>query len=487
LPSDFALRHERKEEDGAAAAAAAAAGAPRQPPPVLLSASPGGALFHKPDARWGAPKAVVCLDVRLAGAGASPRSYLLTELATLACLEALNEELYAATVAGLHYDLGPSVHGVLLSVDGFSHKLSKLAATVCEAFAALGSSDVDAEVYARVKSALELRLANSGFDASTLATTTRQRALDAAMPSAEELVAELGAASPAALRAHVRQMLVGGAHVAAYVGGNLDAAEARACFDGCVAALGAPPPLPASARLDEGCARLVGGGAHPVVALPAKNPAETNCAVELYFQLAPQSAEEGARLSLLEHIMFEPLFDSLRTKQQLGYSVGCSARCTAGTLGFVVYLVSATHAAAQLEAAARAFLAEWVPTLASMAPAAYARNVAAAAANKLIDDHNLGDEASRYFSEIKAQQYMWGRAEAEAAAMRKLDQAEFAAWAADVLCERPRRLSIHVRPPKGDAADDALPEGARRVDSAEAAREGLAVEPMAVEPLPEVG
>ena len=88
----------------------------------------------------------------------------------MACLEALNEELYAATVAGLHYDLGPSVHGVLLSVDGFSHKLSKLAATVCEAFAALGTSDVDAEVYARVKSALELRLANSGFDASTLAT-----------------------------------------------------------------------------------------------------------------------------------------------------------------------------------------------------------------------------------------------------------------------------------------------------------------------------
>ena len=32
----------------------------------------------------------------------------------------------------------------------------------------------------------------------------------------------------------------------------------------------------------------------------------------------------------------------------------------------------------------------------------------------------------------------------------------------------------------------ALPEGARRVGSAEAAREGLAVEAMAVEPLPEV-
>ena len=37
------------------------------------------------------------------------------------------------------------------------------------------------------------------------------------------------------------------------------------------------------------------------------------------------------------------------------------------------------------------------------------------------------------------------------------------------------------------AAVAALPEGARRVESAEAAREGLAVEPMAVEPLPELG
>ena len=387
----------------------------------------------------------------------------------MACLEALNEELYAATVAGLHYDLGRRC-GVLLSVDGFSHKLSKLAATVCEAFAALGTSDVDAEVYARVKSALELRLANSGFDVDARDddAAARARRGDAL---GRGLVAELGAASPPP-SAPVRQMLDGGAHVAAYVGGNLDAAggarvlrrvRRRARRAAAAARVGA-------ARRGLRAAR---GRRQPSRRRPARQePGGDELPVELY-PAGAAGAEEGARLSLLEHIMFEPLFDSLRTKQQLGYSVGCSARCTAGTLGFVVYLVSATHAAAQLEAAARAFLAEWVPTLASMAPAACARNVAAAAANKLIDDHNLGDEASRYFSEIKAQQYMWGRAEAEAAAMRKLDQAEFAAWAADVLCRRPRRLSVHVRPPKGDAADAALPEGARRVENAEAAREGL--------------
>ena len=31
-------------------------------------------------------------------------------------------------------------------------------------------------------------------------------------------------------------------------------------------------------------------------------------------------------LALLEDVMYESLFDELRTKQQLGYSVGCSIR-----------------------------------------------------------------------------------------------------------------------------------------------------------------
>ena len=33
-------------------------------------------------------------------------------------------------------------------------------------------------------------------------------------------------------------------------------------------------------------------------------------------------------LALLEDVMYESLFDELRTKQQLGYSVGCSMRET---------------------------------------------------------------------------------------------------------------------------------------------------------------
>lgn len=43
---------------------------------------------------------------------------------------------------------------------------------------------------------------------------------------------------------------------------------------------------------------------------------------------------------MLDHIMSETLFDTLRTKQQLGYHVGCSTCVTHGMLGFTITVQS---------------------------------------------------------------------------------------------------------------------------------------------------
>ena len=42
--------------------------------------------------------------------------------------------------------------------------------------------------------------------------------------------------------------------------------------------------------------------------------------------------------------MAEPVFGTLRTKEQLGYSVHCSTRLTHGVLGFAFVVVSGAHA-----------------------------------------------------------------------------------------------------------------------------------------------
>lgn len=72
----------------------------------------------------------------------------------------------------------------------------------------------------------------------------------------------------------------------------------------------------------------------------AKNPAEENSAVEVYFQCGLNDTKLRASLDLLEQILSEPCFNVLRTKEQLGYSVHCGIRLTHNVLAFAFNIVS---------------------------------------------------------------------------------------------------------------------------------------------------
>ncbi len=62
--------------------------------------------------------------------------------------------------------------------------------------------------------------------------------------------------------------------------------------------------------------------------------------IELYCQVGPNSLAQRVRLDMLEQLVSEPFYDTLRTKEQLGYSVHCSTRLTHGILGFAFVVVS---------------------------------------------------------------------------------------------------------------------------------------------------
>lgn len=62
-------------------------------------------------------------------------------------------------------------------------------------------------------------------------------------------------------------------------------------------------------------------------------------------------------------VLEEPLYDQLRTKEQLGYSVGGSARVTYGVLGFCVGVQSAAYGPAHLYARVRSFINSFRDTL----------------------------------------------------------------------------------------------------------------------------
>ena len=100
----------------------------------------------------------------------------------------------------------------------------------------------------------------------------------------------------------------------------------------------------------------------------------------------------------------------------------------------------------QIEERALAFVDGFAQrTLPKMRAAQYTATLEATVANMLRDDHSLEDEYSRYQPEIETRQYVWDRAQREAAGMRAITQGELAAWAKQsLLGDGVGRLSIHV-------------------------------------------
>lgn len=54
---------------------------------------------------------------------------------------------------------------------------------------------------------------------------------------------------------------------------------------------------------------------HHVIVVPTIDPQEPNTAVEVYIQCGKDNVEERVLIDLLAQVMYEPLFDQLRTKE----------------------------------------------------------------------------------------------------------------------------------------------------------------------------
>jgi len=220
------------------------------------------------------------------------------------------------------------------------------------------------------------------------------------------------------------------------------------------------------------------------------NAAESNVAVELYWQLGVESHELSARVALLCHLMYEPVFDQLRTKEQLGYTVGCSHRNTAGVVGFTIYVTSASASPVKIEERAARFLRKYLKSLARMSAATYAANVSSAVANTLRDDHSLQEEAQKDLSEIQARQYCWDRAEREVSEMQKLGQTDFVAWACRGLLRASeasgvRMLSVHSHAGSVTAPGaEPIPKSTVAITDIDAFRGGLQAYHRRDQPLP---
>lgn len=153
-----------------------------------------------------------------------------------------------------------------------------------------------------------------------------------------------------------------------------------------------------------------------------------NIAVEMYWQLGRPSfaleSRESAKVELLSAILTEPLFDQLRTKQQLGYVASCGARWTHHVQGFSVWLMSAKYAPADICRRVDAFLEGFQNTLAEMGEEDFHRHVDALSAAKVEPERTLHGMQQTAWAELQERSHSFDRPWREALALYDLKKSE---------------------------------------------------------------
>ena len=316
--------------------------------PRLISNTKGVKLFHLQDRKFKRPTAELRLKIVCSGANKSPLHRACADLYSSLCMDALTETCYLASTCELGSSLRVSDVGFTLRVCGFDHKLMTLTQEILEVFfsfrkneAGHGILPFNTERYEQCLEMLMRRYQNVGMHASSFCITIRLRCLCPSIWSAGAKADAVRDITPDSFRSIISDLL-SQVSIEGLYHGNVtlsDAKEAEKVMKLAISSAGssilAKKKFPRQHVLKIPLREEHGG-----IIVPTKDANEPNTAVEVYFQIGSDDIRIRVLVDLLTSIMYDSLFDQLRTKDQFGYQVSCEERWTYGIVGMCIKVVT---------------------------------------------------------------------------------------------------------------------------------------------------
>jgi insulysin len=136
-------------------------------------------------------------------------------------------------------------------------------------------------------------------------------------------------------------------------------------------------------------------GKHYVHKRALDNPKETNNGLEYYLQIANHTDDLKSKLLLLEHLLHEPTFNVLRTKEQLGYVVQSYPLIQISTSG-LVFRIQSEKTAIYVENRLETFLTNFKTQLQQMDQADFEKQKAGLVVKLRQKLDNLDQESTRF-------------------------------------------------------------------------------------------
>ncbi|RDB21223.1 hypothetical protein Hypma_011756 [Hypsizygus marmoreus] len=378
--------------------------------PHLIRETPLSILWHKKDDRFFVPKAHVVIDLRSPVGNASPRASVMTKLYSDIVNDSLSEFSYDADLAGLSYNFMQHTSGLFVSMNGYNDKMSVLVKHVLEKIKGL---HVDPKRLAVMKEQAKRDWHNFYLGQSyALSDYFGRYALTAQQWTLEEKLKELPSITPEEIQAHMKELLAQ-VHMRILVAGNIYKDEAITIADMAEEGLGVSSL--SSIELNDR-ALVLPESSNFAWSSPIPNPNQANSALTYYVHFGP-IVDQPLRVTsaLLTQILSEPAFNVLRTQEQLGYVVSCSAWLLPGSSekGLRI-VVQSEKTPGYLEERVEAFLDGMKTTIEGMTDAEFAEQKSGLEKKWLEAEKNLADETARFVNHINTGHWDFLRKENDA-------------------------------------------------------------------------
>lgn len=180
------------------------------------------------------------------------------------------------------------------------------------------------------------------------------------------------------------------------------------------------------------------------------NAADVNSVVTNYYQFGVSDIRNYSIVELIIHLMEEPLFNTLRTKEQLGYNVFCMVRYTSGILGFSVTVNTQAekYSTGYVNDRIEEFLKEFLIEIQNMPDESFQQSKTALIKMKGGVDVELKDEVRRNWGEIACSEYQFNKHLLEIECLKELTLSDVTAWMESYAISgsdtKRRKLSVQI-------------------------------------------
>lgn len=422
---------------------------PNRSPEIVFSEN-GCDLFYKLDTHFKLPHAYIYVYLVSPKTISSTRNMVLTTLYSLLTKHYMTEKLYPAKCAGLGYELCSEERGILLKLSGYNEKLPLLLDIITKELkdiAGVMQEPVFETYRKQLKKFCFNDLINSKFFNKDCRLNIVEedhkfnydRILEADKISFSELVE---------FSEHFLDQL----KIQILVQGNISEAVAVEAGRTVVRNFNSKE-VDKDARIESRTRILpIGTNVLYVKSLLAN---DKNSTVTNYIQIGPCTIRLQCLVEFVEKVIEEPMFDILRTQQQLGYMVGVSIRYNHGVSGlsFTIQSQEDKNPTTLVDERIESFIhGHMLTVFEEMTDEKFETIQTALIKLKRMVEVELESEVNRHWAEITSSEFIFNRLELEAqmiAQLTKKDVIEF--YKSKIIAADARKLSIQII---GNSNDD---------------------------------